>query len=359
MAGDHRRQFVDDRLIIAAAFQRLGQRVVSPGAFGILRDYPAGRRFGGIRVAEAALGLRQQVQDPGGIIRPCGDQLVENVARFGEVVAAAGVDQRRRVPGAQFGVARRPLERTGIGLRRFLPAALAFVKVAERRQQPRIVGGVFLEPGNRFAGATGGRIRLRQQHRTVLPPWLLVDERRQQRDGLVVLTGCHVQSRQSRAHIRIGFCALPGDRLFQVLDRLGCIVAAALALGHRRVDDSENTVGFAVLRRDLQRQFGRRDGFLNFVLSQVQRGQLAGDFRGRRVQLHGPLVGGNGTRFVVVFVEVMPEKELRVRFRNLIRLLRLSVRNCRRRCGRYSKKSGENSDLHIPRIVPQKGGGVI
>ncbi len=97
---------------------------------------------------------------------------------------------------------------------------LALVEIGERRQQSRIAGRPLLEPRDRVAAPPGAGVRLDQHHRAVLPAGLLVHEIGQQRNRLVVRVAFHVQARERRAHVRIGFGGGAFERELEMMNRL-------------------------------------------------------------------------------------------------------------------------------------------
>ena len=217
--GNHRRQRIDDRLILPAFLERLGQRVVAPRTLRALRNHLPRGGFRLVVRAEPALGLRQQIQRAAARVgRGTADDFGQRVARLAEVVATAGIQQRRRVAELQLDAARRALNRTAVRTGSLRPAMLTFVKVRQRRQQSRILGAALLEHRDAVRNATGARIRLGEHHRTVLPAGLLVDQIVQQRDRLLIRAAADIQPRQRRAHVRIGFRDRAVDRGFEVAE---------------------------------------------------------------------------------------------------------------------------------------------
>jgi hypothetical protein len=135
-----RRQFVHDRLKLMTLAERLGQRVIAARRLRVQRDHAARRRFSRLAVARSPLRLRQQIQREG-VGAAAAHHLGEHVARFDDVVAAAGVEQRLRVARFDLQIARRPRHDARVRRGGIAPAPLALVEVGQRRQQTRIVGG--------------------------------------------------------------------------------------------------------------------------------------------------------------------------------------------------------------------------
>ena len=152
--GDDRRQRLDHRLILMPLLERLGQRVIAPRALGILCDDAARGGFRRTGIAAPPLGLREQVQRAR-IVRTRRQDVLEHRAGLGDVVSAAGVQQRRRIARPQVGAARPKLHRVRVRVRRLFPPPLALVEVGERRVELRRIGGRLLEPSDRVRVAAG------------------------------------------------------------------------------------------------------------------------------------------------------------------------------------------------------------
>ncbi len=308
-----------DRLILMALFERLGQRVITPGALCVLSDHAPRGFFGCGEIAQPPLRLREQVEGAA-IVRLRREKLVQDVARLAGRFPAAGVHERGGISRLQLGVSRRPADGLLIGRRRLRPAVFSLVEIGERRQQPRIVSRLLLQPRNRVGVLTGSSIGLGEQQRAILPLRLLVHERGQQRNRFIELPPLHVKARERRPYVRIRLALGVRDRDLEVPDRLCDVVGrlrgvarlrlsaaaarrvALTALGERRVDDTEHPISFTIIGRDFHRLLRSGKRFRHFVLAQVQRRELRGDVGGARIELHRAFVRRDRLLDVVVLV---------------------------------------------------------
>ena len=292
------------------------------------------------------------------------DEPGQLVARRDQIVAAAGLQQRRRAAAFEVGVVGRELEQAIVEARGLRPAVIALVEIGQRREQlrRRLVGDARFEPCDRVGAPARARVRFEQQRRTVLPTLLLLDEIGQQRDCLVELFHVNVQPRERRPQVRIGFAERPGDGELEMRDRecrvigrrgrrlrapAAGLVVAGVAFETARVDDAEDAVRFRVGRRNLQRALGHGRRVGNLVLAEIQRGELRRNVRRVGIRFHPARVRRDRARLVVDVVEMAAHQELRVRLGD-VPILR---RRARLREGRRSHTDREQtSDRRAPHI---------
>ena len=320
---------VDDRLVASALFERLGERDEPAHVAGVLRDELSRRAFGRVQIAHPPLGLRQE-EERGFVVAAHRHRLAQRRARLRHLLLAAEVHQRRGVADPEVGAARRHLQRLLVGARRLAPLAFARVEVGERRIQLGIVLHRLFEPADGFGAAAGRRVGFDEQRRAVLPLRLLLDELGEDRNRLVVAGAADVEARQHRAKIGVGAAHRTFDRLLEMLDRLGDVLALGVAVRplplagrrrrHRRVERPEHAMGLPIRGRDLQRLLGRRHGLGHAVLAHEQIGELRHNLGRLRIERHRALVGRDRAVDVVVVFEPMRQQELRVGLSHRIRL---------------------------------------
>ena len=134
----------------------------------------------------------------------------------------------------------------------------------------------------------------------------------------------------------------------------------------RGVHHAEHAVGFAVGRRNLQRDLRGRHRLLHLALPQVQARELGGNVGRDRIQLHRALVRRDRPGLVVALVEMTREQKLAVCFPQRLgrggatrgRVARRG-RACRKRRTDDTLNAAMRAASFMPRIVPQKPEGVI
>ena len=314
-------------MILPALFERFGERGEAPGTPDVLRDEGAGGRLRASEIPQPPLRLRQQEQRAR-VVGTRRQHLGEHVTRCADRLASAAVQQRRRVPPLQVGVARRSLDRLGKRAGGVLPPPVALEEIGQRGIQPRVGFDCLLEPLDRVGIPSRARIGFDEQLGPFLPTRLLVDELGQKRNRLIVRPSSDVKPPQRGARGCIRLADQTIERLFEMLDSFRHVFIGPAArrpgrvwtpvLGQRGIDQPKDAVRFVIGRRDLQRLLARRDGLVETVLLHVERRQLGDDIGRLRVELDRALEGRDRSVDVLCVFEMAREKKLTVRLGDLI-----------------------------------------
>jgi hypothetical protein len=132
-----------------------------------------------------------------------------------------------------------------------------------------------------------------------------------------------VQTRQIREQVRIGLTNHAAQSLFEMLNRLGRVLASlrggggpvrlVVRLRQGGVDGSQHPVCFGVARRELECLFGGGHRLGDLVLAHVKASELGRDFGSRRVEGHGALVRRDRPVDVIVALQSQAQHVLVIR----------------------------------------------
>ena len=256
----HRRQRLDDALVLVPALEHLGQHVGSPQSVRLQLDQAAGGRLGRVEVGEGKLHLGQHVE-AGRVARAHLEDAAEHVAGAHGLVA---LQQRRGQAAPDPGAARVQGHRAPVGLGGVAPAAGLLVQLAQTRQHPVRGPGAahrLLQRAKRFVVTARLLVRLGQQDARQRVGELILGQVLEQRDRLVRRGRPQIEARQRQLDLQIRHHR--AARLLQMHDDLIHVLARAFARGRRRgIGQPQHAVRRAVVGLAGQRLLGDVHGVL-------------------------------------------------------------------------------------------------